>query len=281
MGWSRGTGGVADSAVHAQATARPDGAGRDRASGRGRSEGAARPGGARALDGHGRRGAWGVVAVVLLVGVHLVRGGMGGADGPPQPLAAAAPDGARASAAAPDGARASAAAPDGARADASASALVSVPDPLPPSTPVRVRVPAVRIDAPVTDVGLDDDGWIEAPPPEDDRVAGWFTGAVTPGERGTAVVVGHVDTPNGRAVFYDLGAVAKGHRVEIARRDGRTAVFSVYGVEVVPKDAFPAARVYGDSGRPELRLITCGGAFTEESGYTGNVVVSARLVEVR
>ncbi|MFD3531763.1 class F sortase [Streptomyces sp. NPDC058664] len=213
-------------------------------------------------DGTGRRGAWGVIAVVLLVGIHLVRGGAEelGADGPPQPLAAAAPDGTRA---------------------AAVLAPVSVPDPLPPSTPVRVRVPAVRIDAPVMKVGLDADGWIEAPPPEEERLAGWFTGAVTPGERGTAVVVGHVDTPGGRAVFYDLGALGQGHRVEIARRDGRTAVFAVYGVEVVSKEGFPAERVYGDVGAPELRLITCGGSFTEESGYAGNVVVSARLVGVR
>ncbi|MFI1717349.1 class F sortase [Streptomyces sp. NPDC053513] len=211
-------------------------------------------------DGTGGRGAWGAVAVVLLVGVHLVRGGTGEftALGPPQPLAAAAPDGTRA-----------------------ALAPVAAPAPLPASPPVRVRVPAVRVDAPVTAVGLDADGWIEAPPPEDDRLAGWFTGAVTPGERGTAVVVGHVDTPNGRAVFYDLGALGKGHRVEVVRSDGRTAVFAVYGVEVVPKEGFPAERVYGDAGVPELRLITCGGTFTEEGGYTGNVVVSARLVEVR
>ncbi|MFB7405923.1 class F sortase [Streptomyces sp. NPDC056202] len=213
-------------------------------------------------DTTGRHGAWGLVAVVLLVGVHLVRGGTDEirADGPPQPLSAAAPDGSRAEA---------------------ALVPISAPDPLPPSTPLRVRVPAVRIDAPVTKVGLDADGWIEAPPPEEDRLAGWFTGAVTPGERGTAVVVGHVDVPGGRAVFYDLGALRKGHRVEIARRDGRTAVFAVYGVEVVPKEGFPADRVYGDAGAPELRLITCGGAFTEENGYAGNVVVSARLVEVR
>ncbi|MFE5716841.1 class F sortase [Streptomyces sp. NPDC056501] len=215
--------------------------------------------------GTGKHGAWGVIAVVLLIGIHLVRGGADelGAVGPPQPLAVAAPDGTRAADAGP------------------APAPASVPDPLPASPPVRVRVPAVRVDAPVTEVGLDADGWIEAPPPEDDHLTGWFTGAVTPGERGTAVVVGHVDTPGGRAVFYDLGAVGKGHRVEIARRDGRTAVFSVYGVEVVPKEGFPAERVYGDSGLPELRLITCGGAFTREAGYAGNVVVSARLVEVR
>ncbi|WP_443079837.1 class F sortase [Streptomyces sp. P9-A4] len=222
----------------------------------------AAPSGAGRPDGMSRRGAWGVIAVVLLIGVHLVRGGTEEirAEGPPQPLAAAAPDGARA---------------------AATSLPVSAPGPLPASTPVRVRVPAVRIDAPVTVVGLDAEGWIEAPPPEDDRLAGWFDGAVTPGERGTAVVVGHVDTPNGRAVFYDLGSVGKGHRVEIARRDGRTAVFTVYGVEVVPKDAFPAERLYGDAGAPELRLITCGGTFTERNGYEGNVVVSARLTEVR
>lgn len=232
----------------------PDG--RERTNRAGRSDGAGRP------DGAGRHGAWGLVAVVLLVGVHLVRGGAEEltATGPPQPLSAAAPDGTRALA---------------------GLAPVPVTDPLPASAPVRVRVPAVRIDAPVTEVGLDADGWIEAPPPEEDRLAGWFTGAVTPGERGTAVVVGHVDTPSGPAVFYDLGSLAKGHRVEMARRDGRTAVFAVYGVEVVPKEDFPADRVYGDSGAPELRLITCGGTFTEENGYAGNVVVSARLVEVR
>ncbi|MFE7517633.1 class F sortase, partial [Streptomyces sp. NPDC057540] len=199
-----------------------------------------------------------------LIGVHLLRGGTGElrAAGPPQPVAAAAPDGTRAGLLA-------------------ALAPLPAPAPLPASPPVRVRVPAVRIDAPVTRVGLDADGWIEAPPPEENRLAGWFTGAVTPGERGTAVVVGHVDTPGGRAVFYDLGALGKGHRIEILRRDGRTAVFAVYGVEVVPKEGFPAERIYRDSGVPELRLITCGGTFTQESGYAGNVVVSARLVEVR
>lgn len=209
-------------------------------------------------NGPGRRGAWGVVAVVLLIGVHLLRGGADElrADGPPQPLAAAAPD--------------------------TGGALpAAAPDPLPASRPVRVRIPSVRVDAPVAEVGLDADGWIEAPPPYEPELAGWFTGAVTPGERGTAVVVGHVDTPEGRGVFYDLGALAKGRRVEVVRADGRTAVFTVYGIEVVPKDGFPADRVYGSTGRPELRLITCGGPYERDGGYAGNVVVSARLTEIR
>ncbi|MFF5970950.1 class F sortase [Streptomyces sp. NPDC012769] len=210
--------------------------------------------------GPGRRGAWGLVAVVLLVGVHLVRGGAGEwpAEGPPQPVAAAAPG------------------------RGGGAAAGSVPDPLPASAPVRIRVPAVRVDAPVTRVGLDGGGWIEVPPPYDRGPAGWFTGSVTPGERGTAVVVGHVDTPaGGAAVFYGLGALTRGQRVEIARADGRTAVFTVYGIEVVPQDDFPAERIYGFTGAPELRLITCGGPYAPKGGYEGNVVVSARLAEVR
>ncbi|MEU7010077.1 class F sortase [Streptomyces sp. NPDC046332] len=210
-------------------------------------------------SGLSRRGAWGVVAVVLLVGVHLVRGGTEEwrAGGPPQPLAAAAPE------------------------HAAALAPAAAPGPLPASRPTRVRVPAVRIDAPVTPVGLDADGWIDTPPADETGLAGWFTGAVTPGEKGTAVVVGHVDTPDGPSVFYELGALSKGQRVEIPRQDGRTAVFSVYGVEVVPKDDFPAERIYRTSLHPELRLLTCGGGFSRQKGYDGNVVVSARLVEVR
>ncbi|MEU6982385.1 class F sortase [Streptomyces sp. NPDC046324] len=210
-------------------------------------------------NGVSRRGAWGVVAVVLLVGVHLVRGGTEEwrAGGPPQPLAAAAPE------------------------HAAVLAPAAGPGALPASRPTRVRVPAVRIDTPVTPVGLDAEGWIDTPPADETGLAGWFTGAVTPGEKGTAVVVGHVDTPDGPGVFYELGALGKGQRVEIARQDGRTAVFSVYGVEVVPKDDFPAERIYRTSPHPELRLLTCGGGFSRQKGYDGNVVVSARLVDVR
>ncbi|MEU5217596.1 class F sortase [Streptomyces sp. NPDC020807] len=218
----------------------------------------------------GRRGAWGLVVVVLLIGIHLTRGGAQDlrAEGPPQPAAVAAPG-----------------TTPTPRATVTNALTPTTPGPtvasLPTSPPTRVRASAVRIDAPLTAVGLDREGWIEPPPPEDEDLAGWFTGAVTPGEQGTAVVVGHVDTPTGRAVFYELGSLAVGHRVEIDRRDGRTAVFAVYGVEVVPKDDFPADRLYAASGRPELRLITCGGTFTRAHGYEGNVVVSARLVEVR
>ena len=81
--------------------------------------------------------------------------------------------------------------------------------------------------------------------------------------------------------FYGLGALRKGNRVEVQRQDGKVAVFEVYGNEVFAKSDFPGDRVYGNKGAPELRVITCGGGFSRENGYAGNVVVFARMVEVR
>jgi putative component of toxin-antitoxin plasmid stabilization module len=82
-------------------------------------------------------------------------------------------------------------------------------------------------------------------------------------------------------VFYGLGALKRGNRVEVARQDGKTVVFEIYGVEVFEKDNFPGDRVYASKGTAELRVITCGGGFSQQNGYEGNVVAFARLVEVR
>ncbi|MFF7450214.1 MULTISPECIES: class F sortase [unclassified Streptomyces] len=205
-----------------------------------------------------KRAPWGVIALVLLTGLALIRNGSGEFDvGPPQPATAAAAD---------------------SRVPGTFAGSVT---PLPYSLPDRVRIPAIQVDAPVMPVGLDTDGWVAAPPPEDANLAGWFTGAVSPGEKGTAVVVGHVDNKLGPAVFYGLGALKKGNRVEVRREDGKTAVFEIYGIEVFEKDNFPGDRVYGSKGTAELRVITCGGGFSKQSGYAGNVVAFARLVEVR
>lgn len=207
-----------------------------------------------------KRAPWGVIALVLLTGLALIRNGSGEFDvGPPQPASAAASD-------------TRAAGGDGAGAHLA---------PLPYAVPDRVSVPAIQVDAPVMPVGLDADGWVDAPPPEDPNLAGWFTGAVSPGEKGTAVVVGHVDNQQGPAVFYGLGALKKGNKVEVHRQDGKTAVFEIYGIEVFEKNNFPGDRVYASKGGPELRVITCGGGFSKQNGYDGNVVAFARLAEAR
>lgn len=203
-----------------------------------------------------RRSPWGVLALAMLTGIALVKNGVDVGLGPPQPAAAASHAGA-------------------------GEMFLPVPlEPLPYAAAERVRIPAIDVDAPIVNVGLDQDGWVAAPTPHDPNLAGWYQNGISPGQRGTAVVVGHVDNQAGPAVFYSLGSVKTGHRIEVPRFDGRVAVFEVYGVEVFSKHDFPGVRVYADTGQPELRVITCGGGYSKADGYDGNVVVFAHMVEV-
>lgn len=158
-------------------------------------------------------------------------------------------------------------------------APVSVVPPLGRSEPTRIRIPAVRLDAPVTGLGLDAAGHVQSPPETDRNLAGWYRGGAAPGERGTAILAGHVDLADGPAVFYRLGALRRGDRVEVVRADGASAVYQLYAIEVHDRQDFPDRRVYGQAADAQLRVITCGGSYSEEHGYTGNVVAYGFLAE--
>ncbi|MFD9127851.1 class F sortase [Kitasatospora sp. NPDC059571] len=157
-------------------------------------------------------------------------------------------------------------------------APIVVAPPMRRAVPTRIRIPAVGVDAPVTRLALGADGALQPPPEEDANLAGWYAAGTAPGQSGTAVLAGHVDNSKGPAVFYRLGSLHRGDRVEITRDDRATARFSVDAVEVYPKKDFPDGKVYAAAPNAQLRLITCGGGFTREGGYDGNVVVYAHLV---
>ncbi|WP_030323765.1 class F sortase [Streptomyces sp. NRRL B-3229] len=152
---------------------------------------------------------------------------------------------------------------------------------LPPSPPDRIRVPSIRVDAPLMGLALTRTGSLDVPPAAKKNLAGWYEAGTTPGEKGTAIVAGHVDNAEGPAVFYDLGALRKGSAIEVDRRDGSVAVFTVDAVEVYDAKGFPDEKVYGAAARPELRVITCGGGYSRATGYRGNVVVFAHLTGSR
>ncbi|MFC8509208.1 class F sortase [Streptomyces sp. NPDC057131] len=154
------------------------------------------------------------------------------------------------------------------------------PAPLGRSRPVTLAVPAITIEAPVIRLGLDGSGVLATPPVDNPRVVGWYADGPTPGERGTAVVVGHRDTRTGPAIFLNLNSLAPGNTVRVARADGRVAVFTVDRIRTYAKSAFPDKEVYGSTGRPELRLLTCGGTFDRKAGYESNIVVFAHLTGV-
>ncbi|MFI0140706.1 class F sortase [Streptomyces luteogriseus] len=153
--------------------------------------------------------------------------------------------------------------------------------PLPRSRATRLLIPYLRLDAPVMDLGLDRDRRLTAPPDDDPKLVGWYRHGASPGEQGTAVAVGHLDTDSGPAVFAGLPELKRGRIVKARRADGRIAVYTVDKVKSYEKAHFPSQEVYGARGRPELRLITCGGSYDRRKGYSGNVVVFAHLTGVR
>jgi len=108
--------------------------------------------------------------------------------------------------------------------------------------------------------------------------AAWYKYSATPGQIGASVIEGHLDSYQGPAVFFRLGALRPGDSVDVTLADGITAVFRVTGVRRYPKSNFPAKTIYGATDYAALRLITCGGAFDYATGhYLSSTVVFASL----
>lgn len=143
--------------------------------------------------------------------------------------------------------------------------------------PVRLRIPSLGVDAPVRPVGQAADGTVEVPTRWED--VGWFDGGARPGEDGPVVLLGHVDSKAGPAVFARLPQAPPGTVVEVEGEGGEVTRWRVERTEQHPKTRFPTEAVYLPALRPELRMVTCGGAFDRATGhYVDNVVVHASLV---
>lgn len=150
------------------------------------------------------------------------------------------------------------------------------------SPPTDLSINDIDLRAPVHRVGLASDGSIAVPDVGRAGEVGWYDQGPTPGQYGPAVIVGHVDTTTGPAVFHDLKNLDDGDRIEVTREDHSVAVFEVTRIERYGKERLPVADVYGDFSRPNLRLITCGGRWVGgETGYADNLVVYASLVQAR
>lgn len=145
------------------------------------------------------------------------------------------------------------------------------------SVPVRLQVPAIKVDTPLMRLGLASDGTVEVPPIAADDKAGWYEHSPTPGQVGPSVILGHVTVGSyGDGVFHHLSRLRRGDRIVARLENGKAAEFAVTDVRTVAQAEFPTKEVYGNVGRPELRLITCGGPRTGD-GYRDSVIVFAAL----
>jgi sortase (surface protein transpeptidase) len=142
--------------------------------------------------------------------------------------------------------------------------------------PVSITIPAAGVDARVVPVGLRADRTMEVPEVD---LAGWYEPGPRPGDAGPAVIVGHVDSRKGPAVFFRLGELHRGDRIVVGQQGGGGRPFVVDRVERRPKEALPTERIWSRTSEPVLRLITCGGSFDRSTGhYRDNIIVFARAV---
>jgi hypothetical protein len=147
--------------------------------------------------------------------------------------------------------------------------------------PVRLEIARIGVDTALQRLGQDRGGAVEVPTgPRQWQDAGWYAGegGTRPGDPGSAVILGHVDSKGGPAVFYRLRELRAGDPVVVVRTDGSRVRFLVERVEQYPKRRFPTEDVYYPTLRPKLRLVTCGGTFDPAVGhYRDNVIVFATL----
>jgi len=158
-----------------------------------------------------------------------------------------------------------------------------VADPAAPATPPpdwsprAVRIPKIEVDAPVDALGVDDKNALQVP--SDPTRVGWWLGGAQPGQPDPAVLVGHLDSSTGPAVFFKLEQLVPGDVIEVDRADASTARFMVERLESHPKTEFPTLSVYGATDTSTLRLITCFGAFDPVArSYENNLVIYANLL---
>jgi hypothetical protein len=148
------------------------------------------------------------------------------------------------------------------------------------SVPVVLDIPAIDVAAPLTSLGLNPDGAVQVP--SEWQEPGWYRLGPTPGQLGAAVILGHVDSVTGPAVFFRLGALRPGEMVNVTLADGVVAHFVVDAIDIYPKSSFPARSIYEASpGRATLQLVTCTGVFDASTHhYLSNLVVYTSLSSV-
>jgi sortase (surface protein transpeptidase) len=146
----------------------------------------------------------------------------------------------------------------------------------PTAVPVRIAIPAIGVSSTLERLGRATDGTVQVPRRWEQ--VGWYAAGPLPGDPGSAVILGHVDSTRGPAVFYRLRELDAGDEVHITRADGSMVRFVVQRTALYDKRRFPTDEVYFPTLRPALRLVTCGGEFdTRVHHYRANVIVFVTL----
>lgn len=146
------------------------------------------------------------------------------------------------------------------------------------STPVHLSIPAIGVSVKLSEIGLNANGSVQVP--SSYHVPGWYKDGPAPGQTGSAVILGHVDSLAGPGVFYRLNDLRVGNHVTVTLKDSAKLTFRVIGLREYQKGTFPDQLIYGPRKYSALQLVTCGGIFDSKTGhYLSNIVVFTRMIK--
>lgn len=135
--------------------------------------------------------------------------------------------------------------------------------------PLRLLIPAIHVDTSIEQVGILANGDLDTPQLHPLTAAGWYNGGPLPGERGSAVIDGHLDGPGGRpAVFWNLHTLQVGNPVIVVMKSGKQIHFHVTQTTSYSPQNAPLQAIFGDTGGNYLNLITCAGSWIPSQQQT-------------
>jgi len=145
------------------------------------------------------------------------------------------------------------------------------------SIPHMLIIPKLEIEADVESVGLDSRRNMDVP--KNAENVAWYNLGARPGEKGNAVLAGHLDTITGApAVFYELDKLENGDTITVEDTERNIFTYTVTGKETYKTEEFPLQEVFGDTEIYRLNLITCTGTFdNSEKSYSHRTVVYSEL----
>ncbi len=144
--------------------------------------------------------------------------------------------------------------------------------------PKTLIIPKIKVEADVEQVGLLKNGQVGVP--SGTQNVAWYKEGVKPGQRGNAVIDGHVDSYKGPAVFFHLEDLKKNDKLYIVGKSGKKLTFKVVKLESYPTGNAPIKQVFGYTDQIMLNLITCTGTYQKsKETHDHRLVVYTELVE--
>lgn len=143
--------------------------------------------------------------------------------------------------------------------------------------PYELEIPQLKINTFIVPVGIDEHERMDVPKSFEN--VGWFKYGSIPGEQGNAVIAGHLDSPTGPAIFYNLNTLQIGDFIHVLNIKGEKMTFIIKEKKIYNTSSFPIEKVFGYTDKKILNIITCDGAFDHNAKtYDKRLVLVSQLI---